>query len=98
MNKIYVPYKQGKPAYMEINGHKLVVLAHSAELLKNATHIDSDSVKEIQLNPQQLDFELANIQKEAAKNGLGSGLILAPEEISFDDLINSLSSELPWLH
>ncbi len=92
MEKLFVPYKQDKPACLFVNGHKLIVLSEDERTLESIVEIDSDSFKEVIFSPSELDNVLTTIQREVS-----GGVIVAPQDVDPDDLIKSLQDELPWV-
>lgn len=75
-----------------VNGHKLVIISPDEEALESASSFESDSLHELEYDPADLESTLAILQNEVQV-----GIVLAPENISPDELIESLSDELPWI-
>jgi hypothetical protein len=92
MEKLFVPYKQNKPAYVSVNGHQLVIVSTDHEALEAALCFDSDSLHELEADPEDLESII-----ESLKGEIEGGIVFAPAEISPDELVESLQAELPWI-
>jgi hypothetical protein len=99
MPKFFVPYCNDKPAAIEINGHRLVVLGcEKQELMHDLNLLGGDQVKEIFLS-ENLDIEptsqelLINLAESVQ-----GGVVFAPPGVSVKAMLSSLKAELPWLH
>jgi hypothetical protein len=95
MNKFYIPCQGRKPAPLEINGHRLLLLSRDPELLEEALDtIGADRVKEVKVRDGE-DAEVELFTKLSSQNGAGV-LVISPE-LSFSELQDSLHHNLPWL-
>jgi hypothetical protein len=101
MDKVYVPYVENKPVTIEVNGHRFLLLASDEDdLLENFDHLGDSEVREFDVNLDQvsegnldLSTELSEITQRA-----NAGVLVKPPGISTSLLIESLKSELPWVH
>ena len=92
MEKFFVPYKSDKPVSVCVNGHELIIVASDSDSLLGADFMEHDFVKELECEPDDVEVMLANLGSEHSP-----GVILAPSDIEPDELIESLTQELPWI-
>ena len=96
MARLFAPYVGNKPAPVEINGHRLLIVSAEKDFLRdNLQAIGGDRVKTLPANQtkeaqEQMLVELA--QRSEA------GIVMAPTEVGLPELLQSLRSELPWVH
>lgn len=96
MTRYYIPYNGNRPAPLEVNGHRLIVLAKSRDAIEDelesvgADHIRTVKVKDSEGAEQEFFTKLAQ------KNG--AGVLVMPAEVSYEQLKDSLVAQLPWLH
>jgi hypothetical protein len=95
MNKFYIPFHGKKPAKLEINGHRLMLLSRDPELLEDALEsVGADAVKEVKVG----DGEKAEVEfftKLSEKNQ--AGVLVVSSDLTFSDLQFSLHQNLPWV-
>lgn len=96
MANLFVPYSGSNPAAVTINGHKLLILSRDKdELERNLDLINADHLLEIE------GGESAEEQDELLyKLGqtIQGGIIIAPSEARMEEVLESLKSQLPWVH
>ena len=91
MEKFFIPYKADKPASICVNGHRLIIVTTDSDTFE-ATELEHDSVQEVECEADDLENMLAHLGTEHS-----TGVVLAPSDIEHDELIASLSEELPWI-
>ncbi len=92
---LYAPYKGNTPACVSINGHKLLILSTDAgELEENMHLVGATRLKKIKAG-ESVEEHSARLTKLAkvAK----SGIVVAPTEVGFDELLKNLEEQLPWV-
>ncbi len=95
MHKYFIPYTGKRPASVVINGHRLVILSTSKALVKDGLHLlGADRVKNLAGGQTAEEDELI-LSKFADKSR--SGLVIAPSDLNFNEVIRNLESELPWV-
>ena len=96
MTKYFVPYTQDTPAAIEIKGHRLLLVStDEGELLDDLDRIGGDRVREINLRDDSAEQTAALADLAATVNG---GVVLTPPGVSVERMIQSLETELPWVH
>lgn len=95
MSRYYIPYSGNNPTSLEINGHRLIVLAKDKTSLENDLEaVGADRIRVIKVD----DSEVAEQQfftKLAARNS--AGVLILPSETTYSDLVKNLEDQLPWL-
>jgi hypothetical protein len=90
---IFVPYTDNKPATVEINGHKLVILAWEKDQLEECLDlVGGESVHSV-------DDESFYSTDELVKGislATSARVILPPQEMELSDFVLSLKQNLPW--
>ena len=95
MNKFYIPFQGKKPAAIEVNGHRLLLLSRERDLVEDALdEVGADSVKEVKVGEDEFS-EKEFFSKLSSRNHAGV-LVMSPE-LSFSDLQFSLHQNLPWV-
>lgn len=95
MKQYYVPYSGELPASLSINGHQLVIVSEDRdELLDGLSQLGADRVEGIVSSGE--DEEEVELAKNLAQCS-GSGVVIAPAELTLDELIQNLEIELPWI-
>jgi len=92
MEKLFIPYKEDKPAYVYINGHCLIILSTDGESLEAAQCVDLDSIQELECNPSDMESIIASLHEDVK-----GGIIITPTDVNPDELVESLAEELPWI-
>lgn len=96
MSTWFVPYKKSRPAPMTINGHRLVIVSpDKADLEENLSQFGGDRIKTIDLGLSEEDQK--NEIERLAKS-VNGGVVIAPENMGFDELLENLKEQLPWVH
>ena len=97
MKSFYVPYKGKRPAYLDINGHRVVILSSDQEAFESAPvqeFVKSDSVKAVAGGESERERQRALVK--IAKSSK-SGVIVAPDDMDIGELIKDLKEQLPWV-
>ena len=93
MTTVYIPYEQDRPAAVEINGHRLLILVTSREALEQVLGIfGADEVRQVEL----VGDETEALEELAAS--VQGGVVVTPPGVTVPDMVQSLRSELPWVH
>ncbi len=96
MKSFYVPYKGKRPAYLDINGHRVVILAADEEAFDGEAQefVKADSIKAVKSgeNERERQSALLKIAKSTK-----SGVIIAPDDMDIGELIKDLKEQLPWV-
>lgn len=97
MTKYFVPYtNENIPAAIEIKGHRLLLLCtDETEMLDDLDIIGGETVRELNLKDNQEEQTEALADLAARVNG---GVVLTPPGVSLERMIQSLETELPWVH
>lgn len=93
MTTFFVPYVQEKPAAVDINGHRLLILTSVADdLTSDLDKLGGTEVRtlEVQGNEQEALLSLAAT--------IECGVVITPPGVPISTMIASLKRELPWLH
>lgn len=95
MAQYFVPYTGKKPAAMSINGHRLVIVSKNREVLENNLELlGADRVQKIR-SKQGVDEDVVFDRVAKSVNG---GVVIAPSDVDFAEVLRNLESQLPWLH
>lgn len=96
MTRYFVPYIDNEPAAIEVNGHKLLIVASESEdMVNDLDLLGGAEIREVQLSED--DTEGSKILADLAAN-INGGVVLAPPGVSPRSMIQDLSEELPWIH
>ena len=94
MNNFFVPYTGKKPALVNINGHRLVILAEEKDTLEEDLELlGADRVKTVKVAGSNSDQEqlLGKIARQ-----VDGGVVIAPSGVGLRDILKNLETELPW--
>ena len=94
MNNFFVPYTGKKPALVNINGHRLVILAEEKDTLEEDLELlGADRVKAVKVAGSDSDQEqlLGKIARQ-----VDGGVVIAPSGVGLRDVLKNLETELPW--
>jgi hypothetical protein len=95
MATLFVPFSGEEPAALDINGHRLLILSKSGEVFDESLNLfGADSVRELELG--DTEEAQANLLQSISQV-THAGVVIAPSEISVEDLIRSLEGQLPWI-
>ena len=95
MNRFFVPYSGKKPAAVEINGHRLIVLSQSDEIdPQDLEMVGADRLKSVKVDEDENET-VKFFARLSQRND--AGVIVAPPEVKYSDLLSSLQDQLPWL-
>ena len=92
METIFIPYNGSHPASIQINGHDVVILSSDTDALKDVMSVDKFVPVEGVETPDDLTDALLNLGVVP-----GCSIVLAPSEVSMDEVIGSLHRDLPWI-
>lgn len=89
---VFVPFSSGSPAFVTVNGHRLLIVATEAEdITDELALLNAEELREITISE-----ELEHTLSQLAETGQ-AGVVVVPPGASASDVIQSLHSELPWL-
>lgn len=96
MSIYYIPYQGKRPAAVEINGHRLVILSKDkASLQDDLNLLGADTVKKVK-SEMEVEDNIPLIDR-ISKNAK-AGVVFAPDETKITEIIKNLAEQLPWLH
>lgn len=96
MSKLFAPYAGSQPASLNINGHRLWVLAHDPEILTaNLKLFGGDRIKKVNVPGEGSEQEEALSRLAESSH---TGVVIAPSEIGVSEFIRTLENQLPWVH
>lgn len=94
MEKLFVPYTGNVPAALDIKGHRVLIISSQIEdIAKDLELVGGEEVREIELPDNDGTKVLADLAAD-----INGGVVLTPPGVSPRDMIESLESELPWIH
>lgn len=92
MTSFFVPFVADQPSIVEVNGHRLLLVASTREDLEEELQtLGAEEVREFEAR----DLETSELAEMARDNG--GGIVLAPPGITMLDLVRNLEAQLPWL-
>ncbi|MCO6431205.1 MAG: hypothetical protein J5J00_10120 [Deltaproteobacteria bacterium] len=95
MADVYIPFAGDKPAALDINGHRLIILSTEEEWLQEGLdYLGGDRVERYSTFSSRA--ELHDATTKLAKS-YDAGVVIAPADVQMADLIHNLQSELPWI-
>ena len=95
MSLFYVPYADGKPAAICINGHRLVILSRDKTAFQQRMGaLGADALKPLRIgnSPEEESAVLNRLARSS-----NAGVVVAPDDIELPDVIRNLEHQLPWL-
>ncbi len=93
MSKYFVPYQDDHPAFVEIKGHRvLIVTPRQEEMVVDLPMIGGTTVREVETESDS-PVELAHLA-----DTIQAGIVIAPPGVRLGEIVFSLHAELPWLH
>ena len=96
MASYFVPYQDGEPALLEINGHRLVILTEDKKSLQDGLSLfGADSLETVTCGDSEEESE--ELLRELAEE-VNGGVVVAPNTVTLHELLYNLQNELPWLH
>ena len=96
MTTFYVPFAGDRPASLDINGHRLVILSRSRRPLREGLPlVGAERIEKISVPVSEAEELEALTQIGRSAN---SGVVIAPPNVAMSDLIKDLEAQLPWLH
>ncbi len=101
MEKVYVPFIENEPITVEVNGHRFLILASEEEdLMDQLEEFGDAEVREFDVHISDVaegNFDLSHELTQISEHA-NAGVLVQPPGVSTSLLIESLESELPWLH
>ena len=80
------------PATVEVKGHRILLLAQSAEILEeDMEFLGGDGIAQL-LFEDGKDQALADLASQ-----IGGGVVVAPPGISIINMLHDLHEQLPWI-
>lgn len=96
MKEYFIPYSGNAPAYVFINGHKLIILSGDSSVIGDGLPVlGADRVRKV-YSGETKEEENAFLNGLASK--ISAGVVVAPNDVEMEDIIQNLETELPWLH
>ena len=96
MGKLYIPYKDKKPAAIFVNGHRLILVSKDEEdLCENLHLVDATDVKQIEIDDDAQFPESKELESLATT--LDASIVVAPEDLPFQNVLEALKYTLPWI-
>ena len=93
MGRVYIPYSGEAPAAVSIKGHRLLIVATTADdLIESNRVLGGDAIKELEVQSDG-GQALAELAKE-----IQGGVVLSPPGMSLSAMMTSLEHQLPWVH
>lgn len=95
MADLFVPISKRKPKAVDINGHRLLILARSRAVLeRDLKQIGADGVRRVE-DGASFGGQKKILEKLAKESG--GGIVIAEGRVRLERVIKSLESELPWI-
>jgi hypothetical protein len=92
---LLIPYAGERPASININGHRIVILGQDNEVFSESlSAIGADSIKELEIGDSS--EEQAQVLNDIARES-HAGLVIAPSDVLVEDLLKNLEVQLPWI-
>jgi len=93
MGTFFIPFHDEAPAAVDIRGHRLLVVTSDLEdLVEHQNLVGADEIREMRV-PENDDHALALLAATA-----GGGVVITPPGVSVSAMLESLETELPWVH
>ncbi|MCB0346738.1 MAG: hypothetical protein KDD66_16600 [Bdellovibrionales bacterium] len=93
LEAVFVPFSAGHPALLTVNGHRLLLVATEADDLNGQLGLfDAEELREVHID-EAIEDTLAQLGGDGQ-----AGVVVVPPGASAFDVIESLHSELPWVH
>ncbi len=84
------------PMAVTVKGHRMLILSHDEEALQvGLEKIGADGIEAIVIG--ETEEEQINTMHRLAKS-VGGGVVVAPLNVKIEDVVDSLSQQLPWIH
>ena len=95
MSNLYIPYSGRRPAAVSVKGHRFLILSRERGILEAGLQlIGADGLRSVET--VEKDDEEDTIDELAEQ--VNGSVLGVPEEVTVFDILDSLQSELPWLH
>lgn len=80
---------------MSINGHRLVIVSRNRKSIEGHLELfGADRVKRLAGGRSKAEAEIVFDQVAKAVNG---GVVIAPADVDFSEILKNLELQLPWL-
>ncbi len=94
MSTFFIPYSGDTPAAVEINGHRLLILASEpGDVEPDLIELGGTEVRTLEIEKGHENEAFLHLAEE-----IKGGVVLTPPGIPVSILIDSLERELPWVH
>ena len=94
MSKYFIPFKESKPAVIDIKGHKLIFVSESKDMLDGSLElVGANNIKQFDMCFSEEDLVLS-MEDDLPR----VGFVFTPPEMSLHDVLFNLHDDLPWLH
>lgn len=94
METLYAPYVGNAPATIEVNGHRVVVLATDPSALEEQLAlVGGDSVHPLDESTEASGEDALHRLAEVTH----AHVVVTPREATVEDVLHSLEESLPWL-
>lgn len=95
MKEFFVPYVGAKPKPININGHRVIILAEAKDAIEDQLlFLGADTVKCIKTG-DSVEEQAVALNKLAKR--INAGVVVSPDDITLRDLMRNLEEQLPWL-
>ena len=95
MASLYVPFQGKKPAALEINGHRVVLMSRDPVPLEDEMELfGADRIKRFDVGLNSGAESKLMVKIAASANG---GVVVLPSELPIEQLIRNLEEDLPWI-
>ncbi|MBX7143730.1 MAG: hypothetical protein K1X79_04705 [Oligoflexia bacterium] len=95
MSTFFIPYAGRRPAALDINGHRLVIVSPSRGPIEESLEFfGADRVRSLKVanNPSGHEAVLGRMAKR-----VGGGVVVAPPDVGIEEVVRNLHTQLPWL-
>ena len=95
MYKLFVPYKDKKPAVVEVKGHKVIILTTERSSMEDdMALVGGETCRSINLEGTTRQ-QMLSLRKLSDRSG--AGIVVNAGSVDLSDVIKNLEAELPWL-
>lgn len=90
-----MPFAGKRPAALNINGHRLLILATSRGVFEDSLElVGADRVKKVRAGGSHAENE--EILNRLARS-VDAGVVIAPAAVEVSQVIRNLEDQLPWV-
>ena len=95
MTDYFVPYKRKRPASVNVNGHRVIILSQSRDTVEDALPFcGGDAVRRCDFG--DTEFEEAHAFSQLSRK-INGGVVIAPPNMQMSEILKDLEGSLPWL-